>query len=118
MSTAPYPSEIVDVVGLHATYIDPPGVSGVADEGAGLTPNDTEIHGSIMHVGAPASNEVADSILVLAVRLRAERDPLVAAILADFNERTRSCSGAEDCFGLERLPRCFDGTEVEEDQCK
>lgn len=108
-TTNPYPGELVSVEDRFASYVDPPGVSGIAKEGAWVTPNEDPIHGAIVHW--QGLDPRGASMLVLAVRLRAEREPLIAAIVADVEQRMRTCSRDDDCFGLWALPRCFDGTD-------
>ncbi len=108
-TTDPYSGEVVHVEDQFASYVDPPRVSGIAEEGAWVTPNDDPVHGSM--VDWQGRNPWSASMLVLAVRLHAERERLIAAIVADFDNRMRTCSKDDDCFGLDRLPRCFDGME-------
>ena len=114
-TTNPYPGEFVSVEDRFASYVDPPRVSGIAKEGAWVTPNEDPIHGAMVHWQGLDPRRA--SMLVLAVRLRAEREPLVAAVVADFEQRMRTCSQDDDCFGLAGLPRCFDGTEDDPARC-
>jgi hypothetical protein len=103
-ATGPYPGELVTVDGLHASYTDPAGVAGIAAEGTDVRPNGDPILGSLFEVGDPVHG--GDAMEVLAVRLVAERDPLTAAIIADFDARVRD-DRRDPVF--EAIPRCTEG---------
>ncbi len=110
--TSPYPGEIVTLDGLHASYTDPPGVTGIASEGTAIEPNGDPIVGSLFETGDTVHG--IDSMEVLAVRLIAERDPLTAAIIADFDARVRR--DREDP-GFRAIPRCTVGEGMGEPHC-
>ena len=107
--TGPYPGELVSVDGLHASYVDPPGVAGIAAEQRNLKPNGDPIRGAVFQRGDPVKGY--EMMQVLAVRLGAERDPLVDAIIADFDERMRA---GRDYALLRAIPRCAEGSDVDE----
>ena len=106
------------MTGLLARYEDPPHVSALGAEGAELLPNNDAIRGSVRHL--PAYDGGSDNVLTLiAIRLRAERETLGAAIQADFEERTRRCSlpSSEGCWGVTNAIVCSKGTEHPDPRC-
>lgn len=113
--TTPYPGELVAVDGLHASYVDPPGVTGIASNELFLQPNGDPIQGSLFVDVVDDRTIKLYGMTLLAVRLRAERDPLIVPIIADFDARMRE--DLDDPL-FRSLPRCTEDETMAGPHCR